>query len=168
MSMSLAFSNAYELKQANKEYMLNRGAGDSLVTVYVKAGNSLANIAKGANMSLESLRGYNRHFKYDFIPLGKKEYEVYIPYDKLSYFRQNFTDSISHSYFIIYRVKKGDTLSSIARKHNIKVAQIKEINALKSNLLSINQRLTLPVLMNKTNSYGITRQTNHSKKIVRR
>ena len=70
--MSLTFSNAHELKQADKEYMLNRGAGDSLVIVNVKAGNSLANIAKGANMKVDDLWYYNRHFKYDLCHLHKR------------------------------------------------------------------------------------------------
>ncbi len=154
MSMSLAFSNAHELKQANKEYMLNRGAGDSLAIVNVKSGNSLANIAKGANMSLNSLKNYNRHFKYDFIPLGQKEYQVYIPYEKLSYFKQNFKDSIDiKSYFIVYRVKKGDSLIHISKKYNVSVNQIKKANSLKTNRLSINQKLMLPIVINKnTNS----------------
>lgn len=40
-----------------------------------------------------------------------------------------------------YQVKKGDTLYSISRKFNISVAKIKEMNGLKSNTLSIGQRL---------------------------
>ncbi|RDU73489.1 LysM peptidoglycan-binding domain-containing protein [Helicobacter aurati] len=146
MSMSLAFSNAHQLKRDDKEYMLNRGAADSLVIVNVKAGNSLANIAKGANMTLESLKNYNRHFKYDFIPLEHKEYQVYIPYEKLSYFRQNFKNSLDiTSYFLPYKVKKGDTLFAIARKNGLTVAKIKEINSLKSDFLSVNQKLLLPI-----------------------
>jgi LysM repeat protein len=40
-----------------------------------------------------------------------------------------------------YQVKKGDTLYSISKKFNISVAKIKEMNGLKSNALSIGQRL---------------------------
>ena len=40
-----------------------------------------------------------------------------------------------------YQVKKGDTLYSISKKFNISVALIKEMNGLKSNTLSIGQRL---------------------------
>lgn len=146
MSMSLAFSNAHELKQADKEYMLNRGAGDSLVIVNVKAGNSLANIAKGANMRLDDLRKYNRHFKYDFVPFSQKEYQVYLPYDKLSYFKQHFKNVIDvRSHFVIYKVKKGDSLSSISRKHNVSIDKIKQANGLKSNALMVNQTLRLPI-----------------------
>lgn len=40
-----------------------------------------------------------------------------------------------------YKVKKGDTLYSLARKFNTTVAKLKEINGLKSNELNIGQHL---------------------------
>ncbi|PQJ72210.1 glucosaminidase domain-containing protein [Polaribacter butkevichii] len=42
-----------------------------------------------------------------------------------------------------YEVKKGDTLYSIARKFNTTVAAIKEVNALKDNVISIGQHLQI-------------------------
>lgn len=42
-----------------------------------------------------------------------------------------------------YQVKKGDTLYSIARKHETTVADLKRINALTSNTLSIGQKLIM-------------------------
>jgi len=43
----------------------------------------------------------------------------------------------------IYRVRNGDTLQSVARKHYVTVARIKAINALKSNQLHAGQHLVL-------------------------
>ena len=40
-----------------------------------------------------------------------------------------------------YTVKKGDTLYSISKKFNTTVEILKEINGLKSNTLSIGQKL---------------------------
>lgn len=42
-----------------------------------------------------------------------------------------------------YTVKKGDTLYSIARKNKISVSDLKKINSLKSNTISIGQKLKL-------------------------
>ena len=42
-----------------------------------------------------------------------------------------------------HKVKKGDTLYSISRKYGISVAQLKKINDLKNNTISIGQRLLL-------------------------
>ena len=43
-----------------------------------------------------------------------------------------------------YVVKKGDTLYSIAKKYNVSVDALKNANNLKSNLININQKLTIP------------------------
>src|SRR5690625_7440488 len=40
-----------------------------------------------------------------------------------------------------YKVKSGDTLYSIANKHNISVSNLKKWNNLKSNIISVNQVL---------------------------
>lgn len=47
-----------------------------------------------------------------------------------------------------YVVKKGDTLWSIARKNNISVDELKKLNNLTSNSLSLNQVLKLPTSNN--------------------
>ena len=44
-----------------------------------------------------------------------------------------------------YTVKKGDSLYSIAREFNTTVSEIKNINNLTSNLLSIGQTLKIPL-----------------------
>ena len=44
---------------------------------------------------------------------------------------------------VAYRVRTGDTLSSIARHHGISVAQLKKWNNLRSNTLRVGQRLTI-------------------------
>jgi membrane-bound lytic murein transglycosylase D len=43
----------------------------------------------------------------------------------------------------IYRVKSGDTLSSIARRYNISVTRLKDWNGLRSNMVRVGQRLTI-------------------------
>ena len=46
--------------------------------------------------------------------------------------------------YTVYIVKKGDSLYQIAKKYNTTVEEIKKLNNLKSNLLSINQELYIP------------------------
>jgi membrane-bound lytic murein transglycosylase D len=54
-----------------------------------------------------------------------------------------------------YRVRKGDTLSSIARKHHVTAARIKAVNALKSNQLHTGQQLVI---------YGDARPARHARR----
>ena len=46
---------------------------------------------------------------------------------------------------IIYTVQKGDTLYSLARTYKTTVDEIKRLNNLTSNNLSLNQKLILPI-----------------------
>ena len=51
------------------------------------------------------------------------------------------TESLSSSR--VYSVRKGDTLTSIAKRHGVKAAQIKAWNNLQSNRLAHNQKLNV-------------------------
>jgi LysM repeat protein len=46
--------------------------------------------------------------------------------------------------FLVYTVQPGDTLSGIARRYNTTVAEMMELNSLKSDLLSVGQELLIP------------------------
>ena len=147
LSMSLAFNNISELNNAKKSYFLNRGVTSSIALVKVDSGVSLESIAKGAGLKLQELKKYNRQFKYDFLPLKKGEYDVYLPYENLLSFKQNFKPIKVNldKYILTYKVKKGDTLYSISRKYNVSIESIKSINNLKKTLLRINQKLLIPL-----------------------
>ncbi len=43
-----------------------------------------------------------------------------------------------------YKVKKGDTLGAIARRYGTSVKAIKRANGLKSDMIYVNQKLTIP------------------------
>src|SRR5690625_1528132 len=56
-------------------------------------------------------------------------------------FKQDMANGISKGVAKTYKVKSGDTLYSIANKHNISVSNLKKWNNLKSNIISVNQVL---------------------------
>lgn len=57
--------------------------------------------------------------------------------------------------YVIYSVKVGDNLYSIAKKNNVTVNQIKELNNLTSDLLSLGQQLKIPISTNIPDEYQI-------------
>lgn len=61
------------------------------------------------------------------------------------YYGKNYNYNFDNEYI----VKKGDTLYSIAKKYNTTVNEIKDINNLKSNTLSIGQILKIPELIDE-------------------
>lgn len=147
LSVSMAFNSIDLLLNSNSGHFLNRGASYPISTIKLKGGTHLKSVSDSMGMKLEELKSYNRHLRYDFIPPSFDEYEIYIPYKRLSFFRENFDDSkISlESVFEVHRVKRGDTLSSIGEKFGISWRLIRDSNNLKSNLLSVNQQLIIPV-----------------------
>ena len=127
-------------------YLLNRGNVSNLIKVNVPAGTSLNYLAKLLKIDYNELLRNNRHLKYGFTP-PKKESYIYIPYEKLADFRLNFKNS-NIPKKIVYKVKKGDSLSTIAHKFGLSYKVIKDFNHLRSNLLKINQKLVIPIKNN--------------------
>ena len=44
---------------------------------------------------------------------------------------------------LYHTVQSGDTLYAVARKYNVQVADVKRLNGLASNVISIGQRLRI-------------------------
>lgn len=147
LSMSLAFGNLQKMRDADREYLLNRGAMDTLAEVQVKGGTMLESIAAGAGMDIDDIKKYNRHITYHFLPPNQQEYSVYIPYDRLAYFKQNFDqDNAKIAEFMFHRVKKGENLASIAKRYGITVATLKSTNNLSEKpRIVANQKLLVPL-----------------------
>lgn len=99
-------------------------------TYVVGRGDTLYGIAKKYNTSVQRLRELN-NLNTDVLQLGDV---LTVPTE----------GEESPKECVIYTVKKGDSLYSIARKYNSKVDQIKRYNNLTSNNLSIGQRITIP------------------------
>ena len=96
----------------------------------VKKGDTLYSIANNYNITVAELKKIN-NLANNTISIGQK---LYIKNDT----NENITDTED-----FYTVQKGDTLYSISKKFNISVEEIKKINNLKSNTLSIGQKLNL-------------------------
>lgn len=54
-----------------------------------------------------------------------------------------------------YIVKSGDSLYSIAKKYNTSVDELKSLNNLTSNMLSVGQKLNIPVIEEVSNVYTV-------------
>jgi membrane-bound lytic murein transglycosylase D len=165
-------SNRDYLFSKKADYIFNLGVNSPLVEVNLKHDSSLKDIAKVLNMPYDTLKLINGHIKYDFIPANTHRTKLYIPYNKLLTYNENINNFKKAKpedikFFTTYRVKKGDTLSQIARRFNISVKQLKKFNRLKSSRLKINQKLVFYAKKSKkykkTKSY---RKKRSHKKIV--
>ena len=104
-------------------------SGENETNIYVvKSGDSLWSIAKKYNIDIDDIVKEN-NLGTTLLKVGQK---LIIPVEN----KDNSSD--------FYVVKPGDTLWSIAKKYNISVDELKNINSLNNNMLSINQKLILP------------------------
>ena len=97
-------------------------------TYIVKSGDTLWNIAKRFNMSVDELKKLN-NLSNSLLSIG----QILI-----------ISNNKDENLFDKYIVKKGDSLYKIASLFNISVDEIMKINNLTNTLLSINQELLVP------------------------
>lgn len=134
----------YQLKK-DFDYILNRGSAYSLATVKVEGGDLLSYISKSIKIKESILSELNPHLRYGFVPPYAKKYDIYIPYIKLADFKKYYKPLDKKRAFIVYRVKKGDSLYKISKKYKISYKIIKDFNRLRSNILKIDQKLIIPI-----------------------
>ena len=111
----------------------------------VKKGDSLYSIAKKYNVSIDEIIKDNA-LENTNLKIGqvlKIKIDNDDNYIEEECIGEDFDIPSSNSY-IIYKVKNGDNLYSIAKKYNTTINEIKSLNELKSNNLSINQELKIP------------------------
>ena len=97
----------------------------------VKQGDTLWSIANNFNVSINDLKKINNKIN-NSLSIGEK---LIIP-------GKSNSENVNTT---IYTVKSGDNLYSIAKRYNVTVNEIKSLNNLTSNILSIGQKLSIPI-----------------------
>lgn len=103
----------------------------------VKSGDTLWNIAKNYNITVNELKELN-NLSSNILNIGQK----------LLIKDTSGNDDLG----IYYVVKNGDTLYGIANKYGLSVDELKSMNKLKSNNLSIGQKLLVGGTINDLNT----------------
>ncbi|MGZ0015694.1 LysM peptidoglycan-binding domain-containing protein [Yeosuana sp. AK3] len=131
-------------------------------TVIVKQMITFDQISEVTGLPVEELQFLNPSYKLDIIPFIKDEnYTLRLPRNVIGPFVNNEKQIYAYAkaefdkrekplpqFFeadskTTYRVKSGDFLGKIARQYGVRVSQIKQWNGLRSNNISIGQRLTI-------------------------
>ena len=127
------FSSGAPMAQAGNTKPVERSVTQTVHVV--KSGETLYKIAQKYKCSVTDLKKWN-NLKSTNIKVGQK-LKVYPPE------KQSTTTPNSGSTTTTYTVKSGDTLWSIAKKHNVSVEHIRKLNNLKSDNLKVGQKLKL-------------------------
>lgn len=133
------------LLKSEYEHLLNRASAYSVATVKLSSGASLKRLSRLIGIPLSDLKKLNRHLKYDFVPPYGNGYEVYIPYIKLSEFKQKYYEEKNSNIYKVHIVKRGDNLLRIGRRYGVKYRLIMDFNKLHSSRLRLKQKLIIPI-----------------------
>jgi len=116
--------------------------------VEVPGGMELAQIAREAGTDQQSLRRLNPELKGNILPFDRPYYTLRLPEGSGIVFLENY-NKVPFSQRIVfreYKVKKGDTLFSIAKRYGTDVASIREANSLdRKSLIIPGDVLLVPV-----------------------
>ena len=118
-----------------------------LVPFQVKDATELGLLAKAANLKLSEFRRYNTALKRWATP-PSKPYQIYLPTDRFALFKENFSKIPldQRVTFRRYFVRIGDNLTKIAKRFNIPINPIAEINKFKSlNDIYAGRNIVIPI-----------------------
>ncbi len=142
--IALGLMNNREFIVNDNKHLLNIGIGQPIASVDVKGGVLLKDVAKLIGMKYEEIYAINKQIKQGILPFEQDTCNIYIPYSRLSRFQANI-DNLADSKYAMYKVKSGDSLYEIGKRYKCNYKLIKKFNKLKSNVLSINQKLIIPM-----------------------
>lgn len=160
LALAIMGNDEHFLLQSEYDYLLNRANAYSVSTVHVPGGESLSRISELIGIPLEQLQRLNRHLKYDFTPSDAHSYNIYIPYIKLSEFKQKYIEDGNKKIYRVHVVKKSDTVFNIAKSYSVPYSVIMEYNNLKSARVTSEQRIVIP-LHNKIKNANNSEDTFH-------
>lgn len=137
------FARRADLKHKVVEQQVVANVSSNRITHTVKKGESLGSIAKKYHVTVANIKKWN-----------KLKRDTVVPGQKLAIYRsgkapetattsKSNNQSKSSPATITHVVKKGETLSSIARKYGCTVAELKKWNNLKSNTVVVKQKLKI-------------------------
>ncbi len=134
-------------------------------TVHIDNRYSLPQLAEALQMDIEELKYYNPAIRKGIIPFSTDKIPLTLPYNKAILFTQLGNDTDFKSCMdeklialntqiekeklqpktILYKVKRGELLASIANKYDVTVKELKKWNHLKSSKITAGKRIKIKV-----------------------
>lgn len=139
------------------------------VAVSVPTAVPLSKIAKMSGIPKRTLYKLNKHLKRKMTPPGSGTYKIWVPQgfeetiaesqNELKGYKLAIKDSKSKfNQRRFHRVRRGDTLTSIAKKYRVGVRQLKKMNRLRGNRIYVGNRLRIRSSRGRT--YQVKRGDN--------
>ena len=155
---TMEYADEHNLYVKDPEYPIEYETVTVNQFVYLKA------FAEESGIHLKTLTALNPAIKKGAIPSTAKNFQLKIPKSTSHLYHQkpeqvmakakagkkefekmakNMPGSTFGREKVIYRVRRGDVLGTIARKHRVKIADIRAWNGIRGSMIRTGQRLTL-------------------------
>ena len=127
---------------------------------------SLKSFAKESGISRKTLKKFNPDIRWDWVRVRRTPFIAYVPdhlhtkalaYSKTRMSKRSFT-RVSKNFSENYRVRRGDNLSSIARKFGLTLAGLRKLNKLSGSRIYPGQKLIVNAVDKKI--YTVRRGDN--------
>jgi membrane-bound lytic murein transglycosylase D len=119
VALALLATDEVFLSEIQYDALLGSEHENPLATVYLPEGEEIDRIAAVLEMPKQNLLRLNTHLRKGVTPPNQQSYPVYIPRAKLDDFRQKFRTRELKGYFVMHRVKSGETLGLLSRRYNV-------------------------------------------------
>ena len=127
------------------------------VVYKVRRGDTLSRIAKKYGVSVSKLRQYNK-LSSDLVKIG----QLLVVRPKHTSAGAQNTSSLITSSTTTHVVRKGETLSTLARRYGTSVSKLRELNHLRSTNIKIGQKLRVRSSLSKAQASQTNKQSQRS------
>ncbi len=155
---AMEYADVHNIYTTESLYPIDFDVVETNQFVYLKA------FAEESGIPLETLNQLNPEIRKGAIPAHAKNFKLKIPKSHKSAFSKNQTQILAKaesgkaefekiarnmpgSTFgkekIVYRVRRGDVLGTIARKHKVRLRDLKSWNKIRGSMIRVGQRLNI-------------------------
>lgn len=124
VALALLSTDEVFLSEIQYDLLLSSEHENPIATVYLPEGEKIDRIAAVLEMPKKNLLRLNTHLKKGVTPPNRQSYPIYIPQSKLTDFREKFRTRELKGYFVMHRIKSGETLSQVAKRYNVPKSSI--------------------------------------------
>lgn len=136
---------------------------ENLEEVTLKKSLSIKQISRKTNIELATIRGLNPDLKWAHTPFIRGGYTLVLPKNDVATKKLNAYEKVAKNHYkkprkksalrnikkankeyILYKVRKGDNLYSLARKNHTNISKILRLNRMKKRTIYVGQTLKLP------------------------
>lgn len=146
IALSLLATDEIFLSKIQFDTSLETPQENPIATVYLPEGENIDRIAAVLEMPKSNLVKLNTHLKKGVTPPNEQSYPVYIPKEKLDEFRQKYRTKGLQGYFVMHRIKSGESLEQLSKRYNVPKSTIMMENMIgDDNERNLNRRVKIPI-----------------------